>query len=220
MFKIETHCHTNIVSACGWLTPDEIISGYKQKGYDAITITDHFHRSWMSTINYRGKDVAAEFSRGYDAVSDAGEKAGIKIYYGAELRFDENDNDYLLLGFEKELLNNAYEIFRMGIGEFSKIAKRAGALIIQAHPFRNGCTPANPSFIDGVEVYNMNVRHNNHNDEALAFAKKNRLIMLSGSDCHRIDDIGLSGILSDTLPEDSNTYADLLRSRNFTLIGE
>jgi predicted metal-dependent phosphoesterase TrpH len=226
MYKIETHLHTKIVSACGWLSPEEIISGYKEKEYDAVTVTDHFHRGWLGTAGItlgQGINVAAEFLRGYDAVFEAGEKAGIKVYYGAELRFDENDNDYLLLGYEKELLNNTDEILRMGIGEFSKIVKHTGALIIQAHPCRTGknaCVPADQSFLDGVEVYNMNKRQNNNNDKALAFAKKNKLIMMSGSDCHRLEDIGLSGILSDTLPEDSFSYAELIRSRKFTLIGE
>lgn len=222
MFKIETHLHTKMISACGWLSPEEIIFGYKEKGYDALTITDHFHRGWLETAGItlgQGIDVAAEFLLGYDAVKEAAEKVGMKVYYGAELRFDENDNDYLILGYEKEFLNNADEIFRMGIGEFSKIAKNTGTIIIQAHPCRTHCIPANPSFLNGVEVYNMNIRQNNSNDKAMAFAKKNNLIMMSGSDCHRLEDIGTSGILSDTLPEDSMAYAELIRSRKFTLIG-
>lgn len=226
MYKIETHLHTKLVSLCGWMSPETIISGYKERGYAAVTVTDHFHRGWLGTAGItlgQGIDVAAEFLRGYDAVNEAGEKAGIKVYYGAELRFDENDNDYLLLGYEKELLNNTDAILSMGIGKFSKIVKQAGALIIQAHPCRTGknaCFPVDPSFLDGVEVFNMNMRQNNNNDEALAFAKKNNLIMMAGSDCHRLEDIGISGILSDTLPKDSFSYAKLIRSGKFTLIGE
>ncbi len=223
MYKIETHLHTKLVSACGWLSPETIISEYKAKGYAAVAVTDHFHRAWLGTAGItlgRGIDVAAEFLRGYDAVYEAGEKAGIKVYYGAELRFDENDNDYLLFGYEKELLNNTDEILSMGISEFSKIAKQAGALIIQAHPYRTGCVPANPFFIEGVEAYNMNFRHSNSNEKVVEFAKKNNLIMLAGSDCHRPEDIGLSGILSDTLPEDSMAFAKLIRSGSFTMIVE
>lgn len=226
MHKIETHLHTNLVSACGWLSPEEILAGYKKKGYDAITVTDHFHRGWLDStgiIPGQGTDIAGEFLRGYSALHKLGKEVGIKIYYGAELRFDENDNDYLLLGYKKELLNHADEIFRMGIGEFSKIARQTGMLIIQAHPYRIGSVrsvPADPSFLDGVEAYNANVRHfdDNFNDKAMEFAKENRLIMLAGSDCHRLEDIGVSGILSDTLPEDSFSYARLIRSRNFSII--
>lgn len=224
MYKIETHLHTKLVSSCGWLSPEEIISGYKKKGYDAVTVTDHFHREWLDRrgLTYSQKfDIAADFLKGYNAVREAGEKAGIRVYYGAELRFDENINDYLLLGYKKELLNNADAIFRMGIREFSNIARQAGMLIIQAHPFRTGSVPADPSFLDGVEVYNGNVRHlhNNFNDKAMEFAQKNNLIMLAASDCHRPEDIGLSGILSDVLPENSFSYAELIRSGEFSFVG-
>ncbi len=220
MYKIETHLHTKLVSACGWLTPDTIVAEYKKRGYGAITVTDHFHRTWLGTASIaldKGTDVSAEFFRGYNAVLEAGEKAGIKVYYGAELRFDENNNDYLLLGFEKEFLNDTDNIFKMGICEFSVIAKEMGALIIQAHPYRTGCFPADPSCLDGVEAYNMNVRHNNYNEKAVEFARKNNLLMLAGSDCHRPEDIGTSGIYTETLPEDSFSYAELIRTRKFML---
>ncbi len=42
--------------------------------------------------------------------------------------------------------------------------------------------------------------------------------MTAGSDCHRPGDQGTTGILSDTLPEDSFGLADLLRSGNYTII--
>lgn len=221
MYKIETHLHTKLISACGWLTAETIISEYKKKGYDAITVTDHFHREWLETAGIsldQGIDIASVFLQGFDAVYEAGQKAGIKVYYGAEIRFDENNNDYLLLGYPKELLNDTDAILSMGIAEFSKVAKKSGALIIQAHPNRTGCFPVEPSYIDGVEAYNMNMRHNNSNDRTTEFAKKNNLLMLAGSDCHRPEDIGLSGILSETLPEDSIDYAKLIRSGKYTLI--
>ena len=42
--------------------------------------------------------------------------------------------------------------------------------------------------------------------------------MTAGSDCHRPGDEGLSGILSETLPEDSFAFAALLRSGRYELI--
>ena len=96
-----------------------------------------------------------------------------------------------------------------------------GALLIQAHPYREGCTPAPAEYLDGVEVLNMNPRHIHHanNDKALAFAKENHLLMTGGSDFHRPGEVGTSGILSETLPEDSYKFAELLRSGKYELIG-
>ena len=78
--------------------------------------------------------------------------------------------------------------------------------------------PAPAEYLDGVEVLNLNPRHDSHNDLALAYAKEHHLIMTAGSDCHRPGDQGTTGILSDTLPEDSFGLADLLRSGNYTII--
>ena len=85
-------------------------------------------------------------------------------------------------------------------------------------PVPQKCTPAPAEYLDGVEVLNLNPRHDSHNDLALAYAKEHHLIMTAGSDCHRPGDQGTTGILSDTLPEDSFGLADLLRSGNYTII--
>ena len=76
-----------------------------------------------------------------------------------------------------------------------EIANHYEILIFQAHPFRPGVTPVAPGLIDGIEVYNGNPRHNSHNDRALAFAKKHNLLKISGSDFHRINDVGRGGII-------------------------
>ena len=72
--------------------------------------------------------------------------------------------------------------------------------------------------LDGVEVLNLNPRHDSRNDLALAYAEEHHLLMTAGSDCHRPGDEGTTGILAETLPEDSFGYADLIRSGKYTLI--
>jgi hypothetical protein len=78
----------------------------------------------------------------------------MKTYYGAELKFDENNNEYLLFGFSDDLLSRGEDIFTMGIVEFSRLARQDGALLIQAHPFRRPCVPVAPELLDGVEIAN------------------------------------------------------------------
>ena len=54
---------------------------------------------------------------------------------------------------------------------------------------------------------------------ALAFAHANPShLRLSGSDCHRAEDIGMGGILTATLPETEQGFVSLLRSGQYTLI--
>lgn len=223
MYKIETHLHTAHSSKCGWLDAKTLVAGYKAAGYSGIIVTDHFNRI---TFEYLGVDLASSenkvqrFLDGYYRMLEEGEKQGIHIYKGAELRFDESENDYLLYGYRDDLLADPEEIFRMGIAAFSPIARGQGALIVQAHPYRKKCTPAIACYLDGVEVRNMNPRHDSHNDRAEEYAQEFGLLRTAGSDCHRTEDIAVSGILTNELPSDSLSMARLIRSRRYTLIGE
>lgn len=221
MHKIETHLHTNHVSKCGWLDAEALIKGYQDAGYSGIIVTDHYNRI---TFDYLGIDPAAPVDRvgpfleGYRRMKELGEKVGIHVFKGAELRFDESENDYLLYGWRDDLLADPESIFRMGIAAFYPLAHAAGATLIQAHPYRAKCTPAIACYLDGVEVRNLNPRHDSHNRRAQEYARQFGLIATSGSDCHRTEDIALGGILSRTLPSDSMGMARLIRSRNYTLL--
>lgn len=221
MYKIETHLHTTHSSRCGWLDAATLTDAYRAAGYDGIIVTDHFNRI---TFDYLNVDLSSKtdkvkaFLAGYDRMMEEGTKRGLRIYRGAELRFDECDNDYLLFGWPDELLADPEAIFSMGIAAFAPLARAAGALIVQAHPYRKACTPAIACYLDGVEVINRNPRHDSHNDRAAEYAQQFGLLGLCGSDCHRIEDVGVGGILTEELPADSNAMAALIRSGRFTLI--
>ena len=221
MYKIETHLHTVHTSKCGWLDAATLTEAYRAAGYAGIIVTDHFNRD---TFNYLNVDLSGHtdkvlsFLDGYNRMAEEGAKRGLRIYKGAELRFDECVNDYLLFGWPDELLADPEAVFRMGIAAFAPLARAAGAVIVQAHPYRWGCTPAIACYLDGVEVANRNLRHENYNDRAAEYAKQFGLLGLSGSDCHRTEDIGLGGILTEELPEDSDAMAALIRSGAYTLI--
>ena len=223
MYKIETHLHTTHISQCGCLEAREIAERYKEAGYSALIVTDHYNRT---TFDYIGVDPAGggdkigAFLEGYRRVREEGAKLGLRVFKGAELRFDESENDYLLYGWRDDLLAEPDKIFRMGIAAFSPIARAEGALLIQAHPYRRSCTPAIACYLDGVEVVNTNPRHESHNARAREYADQFGLIATSGSDSHRPEDVGRGGILIDKLPSDSMQMARVLRSRNYQLIGE
>ena len=221
MYKIETHLHTTHSSKCGWLDAATLTEAYRAAGYDGIIVTDHFNRT---TFEYLKVDLTSDtdkvrsFLGGYDRMAEEGAKRGLRIYKGAELRFDECENDYLLFGWPDELLADPEAVFRMGVAAFAPLARAAGAVIVQAHPYRWGCTPAIACYLDGVAVANRNPRHENHNDRAAEYAKQFGLLGLCGSDCHQPPDIGLGGILTEELPEDSDAMAALIRSGAYTLI--
>lgn len=223
MFKIETHLHTCHSSACGQMTAREIVDAYLEAGYSGLILTDHYNRDTFRYLNVDTKlpgNHLAAFLTGYRELARIGEKRGLKIYRGAEVRFDGSWNDYLLYGFSDDLLSDPEAVFTMGVERFYELVKADGALLVHAHPYRNGGEPTTPAALDGVEVLNTNQHHDNRNDLALAFAQENGLLQTSGSDCHYPMHVGKGGILVERLPENDAELVALLRSRNYELIGK
>ncbi len=218
MFKIETHLHTLYTSACAIISAQQIVDGYLSAGYDAVIVTDHFSRDTfrhLGTDTAAGQDKVDAFLRGYREVKREGERRGLRVYRGAEVRFDGSWNDYLLYGFSDALLRDPEAVFTMGVEAFYEKCREDGALLIHAHPYRNGGTPTTPAALDGVEVCNANYDHDERNDLALAFAQKYGLLQTAGSDCHGPKQVGNAGIETAYLPRDERELVALLRSGEY-----
>ncbi len=215
MFKIETHFHTPTISPCGVVPEEEAVRRYHAAGYAAITVTDHFRLDVFQNID---KNLHA-FLEGYRKVKAVADTVGMHTYYGAELQFAENHNDYLLFGFSEELLSDPVAVCRMGVAAFSELARKDGAVFIQAHPFRNGCVPVAPHLVDGIEAVNRHDVHRNRNELSLSLAQRYGLLKTSGTDFHDPEDRCIAGIEAEWLPRDSRELALLIRSGDFRLLG-
>ena len=219
MYKIETHVHTSNTSKCGHIDASILVDKYIEGGYDAVVVTDHFNRATVTYLNIdlKSPDAWKPFFYGYDAFVKAAEGKPLKVYRGAEVRFDGSENDYLLYGFDPELVKDPDAVMSGTLEDFYKKCQVCGAVLIQAHPFRDGCFPSNPEFLDGAEVLNLHPRQNNNNSKAFQFAKDNNLLMTAGSDCHRMGDYCRAGILTEVLPEDTFELANIIKSENYYL---
>ena len=221
IYKIETHLHTSHSSPCGKVDAATIARLYAEAGFHGIVVTDHFFhytcRPHCWNIPYQ--DYFNVFIQGYHQLCNAAAPYGLKIYKGAEVRFDESFNDYLLYNYPDDLLQDAEAIFSMGIEAFSKLSREAGALLFQAHPFRDKNTPVDPRLVDGIEVRNESPRAPNHNELTIAYgADHPELLQICGSDFHRLEDVGCGGIGVETLPENEHQLAQLLHNRAYTLL--
>lgn len=223
MFKIETHLHTVYCSCCGRLTAEEIVAGYLAAGYDGVIITDHYNRDTFRMLQRdlsEQSDHLGAYLEGYRRVKEAAQDKGLKVYRGAEIRFDGAINDYLLYGYSDDLLRDPEAVFTMGVEAFYPLCQADGALLIHAHPYRNGGSPTTARALDGVETLNCNPNHDNRNELARAFAAENGLLETAGSDCHVTSHIGHGGILTQQLPEDEAALVALLRRGAYKLFGK
>ena len=193
-YLYEMHCHTSEVSGCGRVEAIEAVKLLKQQNYSGVVITDHLTPDGLKNVSVADwKNFIDHFLIGYKLAKQA-ESADFKVLLGAEIRFPENDNDYLLYGLTEEFLYSHAYINRLSLREFREIADKNNILIMQAHPMRNSMTVMNPDYLDGYEVYNGNKRHNSRNEVANAWAELNGKIKVSGSDFHQLEDLARGGL--------------------------
>lgn len=217
--KIDLHVHTSEISLCGKVSAADTVKMYKEAGYDAIVITNHFNSDGIYHFKHQGReDYLDAYIEGYELARKAGEEMGLTVLLGYELRFNANFNDYLVYGMSKEVASDYEKIFAMGPREFSAIARENNFLFYQAHPFRNNMTVTNPSHLFGIEVYNGNPRHDSRNDIAEAWAEKFSLHKIGGSDFHQTEDIAIGGIETTADVKTIEDLVKVLMEDNYTLI--
>ena len=216
-YLFDTHIHTQESSKCGEVAAAQVVERYKSLGYNGIIITDHMHAS-----NLRGKGETYEekvnsFLEGYKAAKALADE-NFTVILGMELRFPENDNDYLVYGFDEAFIyeHNMLDSFAT-VKEFMPFAKEHNLVIFQAHPFRSGITVIEPGIVDGVEVYNGHGGHDSRNDIAYRWAQKFSLPMLSGSDYHYTSNAQPGGVYFKNEVKDSFDVANAIRNGEYTL---
>lgn len=199
MLLAETHCHTKEISLCAKVPACGIPALYKQKGYGLIIVTDHYNRWTLDKLGTRRKTQIKRWLDGYRLVRRVGEQAGIRVLLGMELALTQGPEDFLIYGFDEEFLFRYPGLVDGTLEDAYRITQREGLLLYQAHPCRSYLVAAPARLLDGVEAHNGNPRHDSHNELAMAFAARNGLKRIAGSDFHEVEDVGRGGIW---VPED------------------
>lgn len=217
--KIDLHVHTSEISGCALLSGEETVRLYAEAGYDAIVVTNHFASYNKRRFEAAGFDFFAKYREGFALAEEAGKRYGLKVFCGYELRFNENENDYLVYGMDEATASDCDTIFAMDPRSFSAFAKERGILFYQAHPFRNRMTVVRPDYLFGIEVKNGNPRHDSRNDIAAAWADRHsHLHRIGGSDCHEREDVGIAGILTEKEVNDMAELVEILKKDEYRLL--
>ena len=216
--KIDLHVHTAEISGCSNVSAEDAVRLYAEAGYDAIVLTNHYANYNKHRFSSAGLDFMTEYEKCYRKAQKAGDQYGVRVLCGYELRFNQNDNDYLVYGMTFETARDCDRIFAMTPREFSAFAAERGILFYQAHPFRNHMTVVNPSYLFGIEVRNGNPRHDSRNDIAIAWATRFSLHKIAGSDFHQVEDVGCSGIITQTDVESMEDLVEILKKDAYRII--
>lgn len=220
-YKIELHAHSSESSRCGSIKASELVKKYKEAGYSALVLTDHYYSQFFDEISdLSWENQLEKYLKGYRRARRAADRIDFKIFLGIEIKFDNDLNEYLIYGLKEDFLLNNPNLHHLSLEEFKILIERQeeDILIFQAHPYRSGMAPADTKILDGLEVYNGNPRHNSQNEKAFSYAENHELKMISGSDFHEYEDLALGGIVSEKLPFTTSELCNILKNGNYNLI--
>lgn len=184
MYRYETHMHTLPVSKCARVSVREALEFYREIGYAGVFITNHYveaktmpDATFEERINYYFAD--------YEEGVEIGKEIGIDVFLGLEISL--KGTDFLVYGLDKEWFLSHPEIEEMKKSVMLPFLRENGALVIQAHPFREAYYIDHirlfPRCVDGVETYNAS-RKEFENRLALQYAENYGLLTFAGSDNH------------------------------------
>lgn len=220
LYRYETHLHTYPVSKCGKATVRENLEFYKKMGYAGVFITNHFldgNINIDSDLPYR--DRLEFFCSDYEEGVRIGEEIGLQVFFGAELTY--KGTDFLVYGLDKQWFLEHPEIESMKKTEELPFLMENGALVVQAHPYREAKYIDHirlfPRSVQGVETVNA-CRTDFENEMAMAYAKAYGLVALAGSDNHSgAKALRLAGMESDTPLCNEQDFAERIKNQTMRI---
>lgn len=196
-YKYETHCHTDSGSFCSRISAEELVDLYIANEYSGIFITDHFFNCPSSVVYGREDMIYADridaFCYGYEKAKKYA-NGKIDVFFGFEYSY--KGTDLLVYGWDKETLKKFTNVLDLKTSDFVSFAKENGALVVQAHPFREADYIDHVRLfteVDGVETFNA-CRTDTENRLALLYAEEKGKIITGGSDLHHAKQEILSGM--------------------------
>lgn len=231
-YKLEMHLHTFRNSACAKERPRDIAGIYARAGYDGIVCTNHLNRhdlyGYVAPLRKRLFRGAMEcWLTDFRELKEECRKVGIDVFFGAELAPDlftyykpeHPYAEFLIYGAtEDDALRFGEEWLDYDQKTLYEWCEAEGALLVQAHPYREICDVADVRFLHGAEIANLHPGHDSHNDLARKLCEENGLIGTGGSDFHFRGGEG-GGVLFPRAPRDEKELAEILVSRDFEVIG-
>lgn len=215
-YRLELHAHSSPASGCSEVPADELVRVFKEAVYDGIALTNHF----IANSDYTGskENTIEMFKKDIYLAQETGDKLGIKVYAGAELRFhNHSNNDYLFFGYTLDELPDIFDYLNTDLETFVKEYKKESSLLIQAHPFRNNMIRMNSDLLDAIEAFNVHQNHNSRVAVAAKYAAAEDKIMTVGSDYHHPGFEGISATRTKTLPKDESELISIIKNDDFIM---
>ena len=184
-YRYETHLHTSPASRCASAGVAETVAFYKQLGYAGVFITNHFmdgNAGGDRSLPYE-EQLDFYFADYYEAKKL--ETEDFSVFLGVENNY--LGAHFLIYGLAPAWYYAHPECLTLKKNVLLPMLQENGALVIQAHPFREDKWIPHfslfPRAVHGVEIVNSS-RPDLENEMALPYADHYGLLHFAGSDNH------------------------------------
>jgi len=204
-FAFETHSHTREHSACSIMAVEALLARAHELGLAGVIVTDH-HYQWPPE---ELQIIADRVTGGRLVALSAFEVTTSDPHQGGHA------GDLLIFGMPASATLGIWTPYEEACAK----AREYDALIIAAHPFREGMGAGDRIFqmdIDGIEIYNQNHSRLDVMRAKMAVQRAG-FLGLAGSDAHRVSQVGQ---FLTVLQRPVRTMAEFVaevRARRFTL---
>ena len=212
---IDFHAHSSGISWCCRIPCDKVLDEAKAHGIDGIFLTNHYQKYYVEDGD------ALAFAKRYTAESLLAKKyaneKGMRVFFGIEATMHRyQDAHILIIGVDESFPLEHPTLYDYTIEELSSFVHEKGALLVQAHPFRNGVNRlVDLKCIDGLELSCHPLYDGTYTQRLDGLAKDNGLFLTCGGDYHADTYRPHCGVY---LPDELKTekeVADFLRSTPF-----
>lgn len=220
MKKVETHLHVVPIGTCPIETPRDTARLYKNAGYDVLIVTNHFQKKTINDMRSEGKDPIAEYVNAYREVKKYGEKVGLEVWFGVEVALETTgcNAEFLLYGVDEDFILSNPDMINYTQAELYKKVQEAGAIMVQAHPYRSNTALCDLEYMDGIEAFNLHPNHTQPYPEFVSMARASGKIITSGSDFHFRGGEALGGVIVGDEVKNINDFVNALKKGEYELI--
>lgn len=212
------HTHCLPVSRCAKHYPEELPRFFKDKGIDAIVLTNHYYNWHCNQLSPDLNEQANIYLDTYYKCRQEGEKIGFNVFFGAEIKLinEPNKPEFLLYGLSEEVFLSSYPLYYYSQSKLYDFCNQNDILMVQAHPYREEQkhAPADMRYMHGIEVYNPHPSFEARFEETLDLAIRNKKIKTAGSDFHKKIQAGSGGTIVPDNISDQFMLRDFLRKGN------
>ncbi|WP_105617299.1 PHP domain-containing protein [Vallitalea okinawensis] len=218
MYKYDLHVHTSDISRCAKRTSEEIMYDYAELGFTGVVITDHFSVGYLDSYgDIPWKERIDCQLAGYYRAKEIGEKLGVDVFLGIELRVPVKPKvEVLIYGLDVEFLKKNEGIQNLSPNKlFHLLANKNDMAIFQAHPFRAGGELIDNRYVHGIEMINGG-QPEEVNALACNYALKHKIPVIACSDNHNFG-ADKCGIYTNEKIRSEKHLAKVLLENNYSI---